>query len=366
MSGDDQDSTNLISTFIRQTKAIIEPFLRPKRSRRLPLSPSQISQAFSHAWKSELHLTTSPLSEARFFDLGGDSVAAVNLLAFVENNFGVELSISLFLQNPTLGELISEICKKALSHQKEFKPIPLIQPIGQGKEGYNKSPLKHPLFLIPGGFGGENELLVFAALRPHIKSDRPIYGFQVPTDLFLDSDFSIEKLAEQYITAIKATQAEGPYLIAGECVAGVIGYEIAYQLEQQGETLHRLFLLDAHCPTEKGAAYFRENGLRSLNVIHGKEKARQIFPYYQALYDYVPPKTRLPTSVIVSEASKSSMSEDLGWNQSLLDACEILYVPGDHDSYIREHAAATGKLLDEAMNRYNDGQSEKPLQTPSE
>ncbi|GEM_PF-1801202 len=60
------------------------------------------------------------------------------------------------------------------------------------------------------------------------------------------------------------------------------------------------------------------------------------------------------------------MSEDLGWNQSLLGACEILHVPSDHDSYIREHAAATGKLLDEAMNRCNNGQSEKPSQTPSE
>lgn len=359
MSGNDQVPIKLLPLFFKRIKAIIERFLSQKRSLSLPLSPYQISKSFSLAWKTELHLTTSPLPEARFFDLGGDSLAAVNLLAFAENNFRAELSISHFLQNPTLDELISEICKQALSHQKEFKPIPLIQPIGQAKAESNESPFKHPLFLIPGGFGGENELIVFAALRPHIKSDRPIYGFQVPADLFLDSDFSIEELAEQCIAAIKATQAEGPYLIAGECIAGVIGYEIAYQLEQQGEIIHRLFLLDAQCPTEEGAAYFRENGLASLEIIHGKEKAGQIFPYYQALCSYVPPKTRLPTSVIVSEASKSTMAEDLGWNRSLLDACEILHVPGDHDSYIREHAAATGKLLDEAMNRYDNGTSEK-------
>ena len=34
--------------------------------------------------------------------------------------------------------------------------------------------------LFPGGFAGENELLVFAALVPHLNIDQTVIGFRAP------------------------------------------------------------------------------------------------------------------------------------------------------------------------------------------
>jgi len=33
-----------------------------------------------------------------------------------------------------------------------------------------------PLFIAPGGWGGENEMLVFSSMLPFLEKDMPIYG----------------------------------------------------------------------------------------------------------------------------------------------------------------------------------------------
>ena len=48
-----------------------------------------------------------------FFDLGGDSLSAVELMSQVRDIFGVELSIDVFLEAPTLGELCAMLERRA-------------------------------------------------------------------------------------------------------------------------------------------------------------------------------------------------------------------------------------------------------------
>ncbi len=58
--------------------------------------------------------------------------------------------------------------------------------------------------------------------------------------------YGIPEIAAKYIKILKRHQPQGPYLLGGWCYGGVVAHEMACQLEQAGEEVRHLFLLDAH------------------------------------------------------------------------------------------------------------------------
>lgn len=71
-----------------------------------------------------------------------------------------------------------------------------------------------------------------------------LYGEQTPLT-------SIPAMARTYVTAIKANQPTGPYTLAGYSMGGVIAFEVARQLQVQGDQVKHLFLLDAYLYTDR-------------------------------------------------------------------------------------------------------------------
>jgi thioesterase domain-containing protein len=58
----------------------------------------------------------------------------------------------------------------------------------------------------------------------------------------------VEGLAAAFITAMKSIQPDGPYDLAGGCIAGVIAFEMARRLAESGEEVNRVVLLDTLFP----------------------------------------------------------------------------------------------------------------------
>jgi arthrofactin-type cyclic lipopeptide synthetase C len=58
----------------------------------------------------------------------------------------------------------------------------------------------------------------------------------------------MQALAERMVNLIQEVQPEGPYRLAGWSFGGVLAYEIAQHLLDQGQTLEFLGLIDAFCP----------------------------------------------------------------------------------------------------------------------
>ena len=54
----------------------------------------------------------------------------------------------------------------------------------------------------------------------------------------------VEESAAAHLATIKRLQPSGPYRVGGECIGGVIAYEVAQQLWARGETVELLLLLD--------------------------------------------------------------------------------------------------------------------------
>jgi acyl carrier protein len=68
----------------------------------------QVSETLSRIWTEVLRVV--PEYDDDFFELGGDSLAMVNVLFLVEERFGTELSVEeLFAESFTFGAGISAI-----------------------------------------------------------------------------------------------------------------------------------------------------------------------------------------------------------------------------------------------------------------
>ncbi|PYI01676.1 BcPKS20, polyketide synthase [Aspergillus sclerotiicarbonarius CBS 121057] len=108
------------------------------------------------------------------------------------------------------------------------------------------------LFLCPDGFGSG---AVFTALAPFLARvpDISAYALNSPflaaADLDLDPLPSIEELAGIYLAAIKRRQPAGPYLLGGYSVGGVVAFEVARQLLEEGDIVERLVLIDSAYPS---------------------------------------------------------------------------------------------------------------------
>ena len=59
---------------------------------------------------------------------------------------------------------------------------------------------------------------------------------------------TIEETASQYLQLIREIQPSGPYVLLGWCNGGTLAFEIARQLEEAGEVVSRVFLVDAWIP----------------------------------------------------------------------------------------------------------------------
>jgi acetoacetyl-CoA synthetase len=75
-----------------------------------------------------------------------------------------------------------------------------------------------------------------------------------------DISTSIEAMAEFCVKSILAVQPEGPYFVAGHCIAGLVAYEIAQQLRAQRQEVALLVMFDAVNPA-------RLDGLSAMRTI---------------------------------------------------------------------------------------------------
>jgi acyl-CoA synthetase (AMP-forming)/AMP-acid ligase II/thioesterase domain-containing protein/acyl carrier protein len=105
---------------------------------------------------------------------------------------------------------------------------------------------KPPLFCVhPAG----GNVVSYSALANHLDENQPFYGIQ---SLGLHSNHSpltsIHEMAQYYMDEIKILQPNGPYLILGMCLGGMIALELANLLLENDDDVAFLGLIDARTP----------------------------------------------------------------------------------------------------------------------
>jgi thioesterase domain-containing protein len=80
--------------------------------------------------------------------------------------------------------------------------------------------------------------------------EQPFYGLHAPFGATIGGEektvgATIEEMAAHYITAIQTVQPQGPYLLGGWSLGGVIALEMAQQLQRQGHDIGVLAIIDS-------------------------------------------------------------------------------------------------------------------------
>jgi amino acid adenylation domain-containing protein len=167
-----------------------------------------------------------------FFEMGGYSILAARLMHRVGQAMGTTLPLALLFQAPTVAKMAAMLQRDGWS--SHWSSLVAIQPSGS----------KPPIFCVH-GVGGN--VLNLRPLSGRLGSDYPLYGLQAQG---LDGQqpclTSIEEMATHYIKEIRAVQPEGPYLLGGYSLGGVIAYEMAQQLTTNGEEVALVALLDTY------------------------------------------------------------------------------------------------------------------------
>lgn len=166
-----------------------------------------------------------------FFDLGGDSLLAVELFAEIERVCGREMAPVTIYCAPTISALAAVL---------EEPTAPRFPPLLQLKAGTEGS----PIFLAHGLAGTAMD---FYQLVKYVQTQRPIYGMQAKGTDGVEEPFErLEDLAQYHLDAIKEIQAHGPYYLIGYSLGGLVTLEMAQRLVAQGEKVALLALLETY------------------------------------------------------------------------------------------------------------------------
>ncbi|MGB6387215.1 MAG: alpha/beta fold hydrolase [Terriglobales bacterium] len=176
-------------------------------------------------------LGTSPIGlNQNYFELGGTSILAVRLFAQIAKEFQRNLPLSILFEAQTIAQLAKVLHTDSAS--PAWSPLVAIQPKGS----------RPPFFCMHGGGGN---VLIYRELSQHLGFDQPFYGLQAQG---LDGErpclTTIEAMASLYVNEIRRIQPHGPYHLGGYCMGGTIAYEMAQQLNAQGEEVALLALFD--------------------------------------------------------------------------------------------------------------------------
>ncbi len=167
-----------------------------------------------------------------FFDLGGNSLQAMQLITRLRADLGVDLGVTAVFLAPSPRELAVRVEASSGAGERSGPLVELTE--GGGAE---------PLFVVH-AIGGT--VHAYAPLARELAAAHTVYGIEAP-GLGADSApaASLGDMVDTYVEAIRAVRPEGPYRLAGWSMGGVVAFELAKRLEREGETVAFLGLFDA-------------------------------------------------------------------------------------------------------------------------
>lgn len=166
--------------------------------------------------------------EDDFFELGGDSLAAAQLLVEIEKRIGVKIPSTVLIQSPTVSALAVAI-EQGMVDQFKATIVPF-------KESGNLP----PIYMTHGHRG---DLWVAHNLAPHLGQDHPLYGI-VPN--VNDANFhNLQELAKRNVEVLIAEHPRQDYRLIGYSFGGILAYEMARQLQASGHGVSFLGIIDS-------------------------------------------------------------------------------------------------------------------------
>ena len=111
-------------------------------------------------------------------------------------------------------------------------------------------------------------ILEFFDFVHHLQTPRTLYGLQARgTDGLEKPCSSIDEMAHFHLEAIKALQPQGPYMLIGYSLGGLVALEMARHLAETGESIALLVMIDSY-PSPRYAPLAQRLGVVSRTAKH--------------------------------------------------------------------------------------------------
>jgi thioesterase domain-containing protein/acyl carrier protein len=276
-----------------------------------------------------------------FFDLGGDSLAAVEVLTRIEHAFHSTLPPDVFIQAPTIERLASILSQQEKTNEQSS--LVAIQPHGS----------QPPFFCVPGYMGN---VLRFRGLGPYFAPDQPLYGLRDPRLLHKSIPFArIEDIVPRYVETLLTHQSQGPYYVGGYSFGCLVALEIAQQLQKAGHQVGALIFLDL--PSGCHPQRWRLDSRMSLLLKrHSPVKAYKIIVRKIALFTrlftpgltpsfsmteanmlardtYVP---KIYPGRVIFFQTRDNQDAPYRWENLMTGGIEVHEIPGTHETLLQE------------------------------
>lgn len=335
--------------------------------------------------------------DKNLIDLGMSSVGVAELIIKLDALLAARLSPSVVFRHPEIGTLAAYLAgayperADALVAGKsgaDGAPVAAVAP--QGRTGNDPQAILVPMrakggktaiFAVPGAGGSA---LSLQELSHAMGNAQPFYCLE-PAGLDGRSAplASIEATAQLNVAQMKTVQPCGPYRLLGYSNGGVVAFEMARQLLEQGEKLAALYLIDSLCPPQRGAYPAEEMLVAVFNhfavSLGGRaemdvDTLQQVAPHARAEFLHaflagrglaLPAEQFLATFEVATTSEQISRAyrparlaqkieailftatdsypgapADYGWGQFLRAPLRVCEVKANHFSIVEKHAAA--------------------------
>src|SRR5215471_5025040 len=289
-----------------------------------------------------------------FFELGGDSLLAVQMVLEIEAIAHRKIPPSALRAVYTVRQLTATIMRTG----DALEEVVTCAKLGDGT----------PFFFCHGDYttGG----LYALKLGEMLKCDQPVFLLNPYRDP--DPKLSIEEMARCYLPHLLAAQPAGVFRLGGHCNGGLLAWELAHQLESLGRRVEFIVLIDVRSLNARLTIRLIASLTRLIARVAPKKigkklkfnvmriiwnKLGQAFyygPYLRAMSNYLPPKLRTNVVIVLSEEYRVMKKlprvrvlnfSPTPWNR-LAPRVHCGYVAGTHVGAITTHAGELALLLD--------------------
>ena len=222
-------------TRTQEAPPLAKPASSPRATLRdLPNARGHAVYLLAAIWKRLLRAENVGLEE-NFFDMGGDSLLAIQSISEFEAATGTQIDLGEFLRQPTLIAISNHIARGA--HKTASAVVPL-QHLGDAT----------PLYCLMG-------VGIYRHLAALLSPDQQVFGVYIAEENILAGGIeaihgrAIDRVAAAYTEALR-DQAVGKRIqLCGVSLGGVIALEVARRLADVGTEIERVILIDTVLPS---------------------------------------------------------------------------------------------------------------------
>ncbi|MGK2855357.1 MAG: alpha/beta fold hydrolase, partial [Microbacteriaceae bacterium] len=195
----------------------------------------QQESSLARLWSEVLHIEKVGRTDG-FYALGGDSLAVTQMLMRVREEHGIALNPSDLAGAPSVAEFADKLTRSGSGGSPQLSPTMVaLRPV-------SAKTVDTALFCFTGAGASS---LCFVPLAERVGSRTAVYAME-PKGLERRAvpDLSVHAAARRHVRSLRQVQSHGPYILIGHSLGAHIALEAARILENDGETVELLVLLD--------------------------------------------------------------------------------------------------------------------------